>query len=103
MRNMLMAGTAGLFLALGAAGAAHAANPNVPSYSPYAIMGDDSARSAPLLPFVPFLSGGPGYDRGPDAGMTEGRAAYVDPDQGFGSDSPQYMAPEDRNLYSRGR
>lgn len=77
MRNVLMAGTAGLFLALGAAGAANAANPNVPSYSPYAIMAYDGSPSAPLLPFV---SGGPvfGSDRGPDAGMSEGRAAFID-------------------------
>ncbi len=39
MRTMLLIGTAGTFIAVGAIGnAAQAANPNVPSYSPYALM-----------------------------------------------------------------
>jgi hypothetical protein len=44
MRNLLAAGTAGLFLVFGAAGGvAHAQNPNVPSWSPYSIVGYDAA------------------------------------------------------------
>ena len=88
MRNLLMAGTAGLLLALGAVGAANADNPNVPSYSPYAIMGPGAASSP--MPWVV---------------VTEGRSAYVEADQGYGADlnGSQYTAPEDRNYYSRGR
>jgi hypothetical protein len=68
MRNMLMAGTAGLFIVLGAAGAANAANPNVPTYSPYTLMDipgsvpDVARTSKPLA----------------TADQVEGRAAYVD-------------------------
>ena len=40
MRNLVVAGTLGLFFALGASSdMANAGNPNVPSWSPYAIMG----------------------------------------------------------------
>jgi hypothetical protein len=37
MRNLLVAGTAGLMLAIGATGAAYANNPNVPAWSPLSI------------------------------------------------------------------
>jgi hypothetical protein len=37
MRNLLIAGTTGLMLALGAPGAAYANNPNVPKWSPLSI------------------------------------------------------------------
>jgi hypothetical protein len=65
MQNILLAGTAGVFLAVGAASAA---NPNVPSWSPYAIMGFDSA--------APTSNPGPRAD---EMARVEGRAAYVDP------------------------
>ena len=59
MRNLLLAGTAGLLVILGAAGVANAANPNASSWSPYAAMGyrDDARAMDP----------------------NDGRAAYVDP------------------------
>jgi hypothetical protein len=63
MRAMLMAGTAGLLLAFGAAGAANATNPNVPTWSPYAIMAYDAAPAPQAT----------GY-----SGTTESRAAYLD-------------------------
>jgi hypothetical protein len=37
MRNLLIAGTFGLILTIGAAGGAYANNPNVPSWSPLSI------------------------------------------------------------------
>jgi hypothetical protein len=40
MRNLLIAGTAGLLLAVGATGAAYANNPNVPIWSPLSINTD---------------------------------------------------------------
>ena len=40
MRNLLLAGTAGLVLTIGAAGAAYANNPNVPIWSPLSINTD---------------------------------------------------------------
>jgi hypothetical protein len=40
MRNLLIAGTAGLMLAVGATGAAYANNPNVPMWSPLSINTD---------------------------------------------------------------
>jgi hypothetical protein len=77
MRNALMAGTAGLFIVLGAAGTANAANPNVPTYSPYTLMNvpgsvPEAARTSKPV----FLADQTyGDDRGD---MAEGRAAYVD-------------------------
>jgi hypothetical protein len=64
MRKMLLIGTAGTFIALGAINnAAQAANPNVPSYSPYALM-DVGPMAAP----APV--------------MGEQRAAYLAPGNG---------------------
>jgi hypothetical protein len=61
MRTMLLIGTTGTFIALGAiSNAAQAANPNVPSYSPYALM--DVAPSA-----------------APEPAMGEHRSAYLAP------------------------
>jgi len=68
MRHVLIAATTVGLLAFASAGPASAANPNVPSWSPYAIGAYGAAPPAPVnLP-------------GPGAGMTEGRAAYVDGD-----------------------
>jgi hypothetical protein len=64
MRNLLLAGTAGLLLSVGAAGAANAANPNVPGWSPYSIMAYDAPPPPP-----------PMYH--PGRRMSEARAAYV--------------------------
>lgn len=49
MRKILLIGTAGTFVALGAvSNAAQAANPNVPSYSPYTLM-DVGPAPAPAM------------------------------------------------------
>ena len=58
MRNMVMAGTAGLLLSFGAVSAANAENPNVPSYSPYAIMAYD-ASPMPTAPMVEHRAADP--------------------------------------------
>jgi hypothetical protein len=65
MRNVLLAGTAGLFLALGAVGAANANNPNVPVWSPLSINTD---LGRPMHRYRAHR-------------MTEGRAAYTKPAQ----------------------
>jgi hypothetical protein len=84
MRNLLMAGTAGLFLALGAA-SAYA----VPQNSPYATMAPPGAVDG-------YTQGnGPMYN---DEPMVEGRSAYVDPDYGYsdpGYADPAYVYPDD--------
>jgi hypothetical protein len=82
MRNFLLAGTAGLLVALSAAGVANAANPNAPSWSPYAAMG--------------YQGDAPAMD------PNDGRAAYVDPgyhrhrhaQPGYGYDAD----PDARNM-----
>jgi hypothetical protein len=82
MRNLLLAGTAGLLVILGAAGVANAANPNVPSWSPYAAMGYQGDA--------------------PEMDPKDGRAAYVDPgyhrhrhaQPGYGYDTD----PDARNM-----
>jgi hypothetical protein len=76
MRNLLLAGAAGLFI-IGAASTASAytANPNAPNWSPYTIMGfagDDNIAANP------GYGGNPGYAVGTGPG-DEGRAAYVEP------------------------
>jgi hypothetical protein len=68
MRNILMAGTAGLLIALGAAGAANAANPNVPTYSPYTLMEIPGSVPDVARTSKPVAT----------ADQVEGRAAYVD-------------------------
>lgn len=73
MRGILAIGTAGLLSVLGAAGAADAANPNVPANSPYAVMGYDA-----------------GSDYRGSSGLTEGRAAYVEPDADYGRPGSVY-------------
>jgi hypothetical protein len=83
MRNLLLAGTAGLFLAIGAA-SAYA----VPQNSPYATMVPPDAvdgYSGSYGEQGPIYAD-PGYD-----GMTEGRAAYVDPE--YANDDPGYVDP----------
>src|SRR5580658_1768977 len=80
MRNLFLAGTAGLFLTLGAA-AAYA----VPQNSPYATMVPPDAVDG-------YVAGGPaygclGYAQGVDCaptGMIEGRSAFVDPEYAYG-------------------
>jgi hypothetical protein len=47
MRNLLIAGTVGFVLTIGAAGAAYASNPNVPIWSPLSI---NTNVSSPLEP-----------------------------------------------------
>lgn len=64
MRKMLLIGTAGALIALGAiSNAAQAANPNVPSYSPYTLMDVGSPAA-------------------PEPAMGEHRAAYLAPANG---------------------
>jgi hypothetical protein len=75
MRNLLLAGTAGLLLSVGAIGAASAANPNVPTSSPYAIQ-DVGPQTQP----PGYMDPGYAYDNGSGYGMVEGRSAYVDSD-----------------------
>jgi hypothetical protein len=78
MRNILLAGTAGLLLAAAVTMAnATEQNPNVPNWSPYAIMGFGGNANAYANP---GYGGNPGYPPRPaGVGMDEGRAAYVDP------------------------
>jgi hypothetical protein len=87
MRNLVMTGAAGLFLALGAAGA-QAANPNVPTFSPYTLM--DIPGSVPETE----RTSNPAWAYTRDTGMDEGRSAYVEPGayhrhvhQGWASDA----------------
>lgn len=81
MRNLLIVGIAGFFLAYGGV-AANAANPNVPSWSPYAIMAyspDYSSRPQPT-----------------ESRMTEHRAAYEEsasPNTNVASWSAYSMTP----------
>jgi hypothetical protein len=84
MRSLLLAGTAGLFLALGAA-SAYAVPPN----SPYATMVPPGAvdgyqQNGAVYP-------GYGNDDSDSPGIVEGRAAFVDPDYGY--DDPGYVDP----------
>src|ERR1700726_4964877 len=76
LRNLIMAGRAGLLLALGVTGAANAANPNVPASSPYALL-DVAPSSAAPHNGRGYLDDGHGNDRGPLRGTTERRAAYT--------------------------
>jgi hypothetical protein len=81
MRNLLLAGTAGLFLSLGAA-TAYA----VPQNSPYATMVPPDAVDG-YVADNGLSNGCQGYvqDVGcPPAGMTEGRSAFVDPEYAYG-------------------
>jgi hypothetical protein len=77
MRNLLLAGTAGLLMVVGVARAASAyeANPNVPNWSPYSIMGFAGTSDGYANP---GYGGNPGYPAGTQP-MDEGRSAYVDP------------------------
>jgi hypothetical protein len=77
MRNLLLAGTAGLFLTLGAA-AAYA----VPQNSPYATMVSPDAVDGYSTDNYPNYG---------NSGMIEGRSAYVDPQYGY--DNPGYVDP----------
>jgi hypothetical protein len=80
MRNLLLAGTAGLFLALGAA-TAYA----VPQNSPYATMVPPDAVDGYVADNGPAY-GCQGYaqDAGCPGGMIEGRSALVDPEYAYG-------------------
>ncbi|WP_158813650.1 hypothetical protein [Methylocapsa sp. S129] len=104
MRNVLLAGTAGLFVSLAVAGAANAANPNTPTWSPYTLM--YVPGSVPEV--TPTSNPVWAYNRY----AIEGRAAYIDeaprahryrynapgqPDQIFGdgsSDSDHLINPD---------
>jgi hypothetical protein len=85
MRNLLIAGTVGFVLTIGAAGAAYASNPNVPIWSPLSINTN---------------VGHPMY-RHHSSRMSEGRAAYIaktQPEQQIfsnGSSEGQHLAPPD--------
>jgi hypothetical protein len=87
MRSLLLAGSAGLFLALGAANAYA-----VPQNSPYATMVPPDAvdgytpNGGAFYPDQTY-----GYEDGSPSGTVEGRAAYVDPDDGY--DGPGYVDP----------
>ena len=104
MRNILLAGTTGLFLALGAA-SAYA----VPQNSPYATMVPPGAVDGDAGPYGQQYPAYPdsGY---PDGYMTEGRSAYVDPayvdgDPGYvdpGYDYGYYGAPIGGGFYYGG-
>ena len=72
MRNLLLAGTAGLLFAFGAAGAANANNPNVPTWSPYSINTDLPGRTL-FRHHTRRLAEGRSADK-----LTEGRAADVE-------------------------
>jgi hypothetical protein len=79
LRNLLLAGTAGLVLTIGAAGAAYANNPNVPIWSPLSINTDigrpmyrhhsyrtsehSAAFVAPTPPDRPIFSNGSSEDQ----------------------------------------
>jgi hypothetical protein len=79
MRNLLLAGTAGLFLALGAA-TAYAVPPN----SPYATMVPPGAvDGATQDDGAVYADQGYGYYDGNPSGAIEGRAAFVDSDYGY--------------------
>jgi hypothetical protein len=86
MRSLLLAGTAGLFLALGAANA-FAAAPN----SPYAIMVPPDAVDGYPQNGAAYPGQRYGYDDVDSSGMVEGRTAFVDPDYGY--DDPGYVDP----------
>ena len=89
MRSILMAGTAGLFLVLGA-GYANADNCEVPYNSPYRTMGAWSSACGDY--------GGPTY-----GSIVEGRSAYVDPDYDPGYVYPDYdNTPLDGGFYFGG-
>ena len=87
MRNLLLAGSAGLFLALGAANAYA-----VPQNSPYATMVPPGAvdgytsYGTPVYPDQTY-----GYEDANPSGAVEGRAAYVDSDDGY--DGSGYVDP----------
>ena len=88
MRGLLLAGTAGLFLAFGAANA-YAVPPN----SPYATMVPPDAVDGYSQNGVAYPDQGYGYVYGDanSSGTIEGRAAFVDPDYGY--DDPGYVDP----------
>lgn len=72
MRNILIAGSAGLLLALTGVGAANANNPNVPTWSPYSI-NTNLSRGTLFHRHVHGTAAARAADK-----MTEGRAAYVE-------------------------
>jgi hypothetical protein len=82
MRNILLAGSAGLLIALSAAGVAKANNPNVPIWSPYSLNTN---------------VGEPVRHHWHRAGMTEGRAAATTDTQtqifSDGSSDQNFMGP----------
>jgi hypothetical protein len=86
MRNILMAGTAGLILAIGAVGAANAHNANVPTWSPLSI---NTNLAQPMHRYRAH-------------GMSEGRSTYVTPERtnqifSNGSSEAEHMATPDND------
>jgi hypothetical protein len=83
LRNLLLTGTAGLFLALGAANAYA-----VPQNSPYATIVPPGAVDGYSYDNRPaYGDQGYGYEREP---MVERRSTYVDPEYGYGD--PAYAS-----------
>lgn len=87
MRSLLLAGTAGLLIALGATGAYA-----VPANSPYATMVPPGAVDGATAPDydAPYMDQGYGYDDAGPPAMIEGRSAYVDADDGAAYVDPGY-------------
>jgi hypothetical protein len=92
MRNLLLAGTAGLFVALGGA-SAYA----VPASSPYATMVPPAAVDG-YVPPAPLVVERP-------ARLYEGRSAYIAPDGTMVGPArvvgPAYVAPPPAVVYER--
>jgi hypothetical protein len=93
MRNLLIAGTAGLFLTLGAANAYA-----VPANSPYATMVPPGLVDGATAPdnSMDYM--------GSDPNLVEGRSAYIDPDyayddSGYDDYGPQYYGPMGGGFY----
>jgi hypothetical protein len=96
LRNLLLTGTAGLFLALGAANAYA-----VPQNSPYATIVPPGAVDGYNYDPAPVY-GDQGYGS-EGAPMVEGRSAYVYPDYDAGYVDPGYgYAPPDGGFYFGG-
>ena len=100
MRNLLLAGVAGLFLAIGAADANA-----VPQNSPYATMVPPNAVDGYAVGNGPVYGGEDyGYESEP---AVQGRSAYVDPEYGYGdpayASNYEYPAPLGGGFYGMGR
>ena len=100
MRNLLLAGAAGLFLAIGAANAYA-----VPQNSPYATLVPPNAVDGYDSGSGPVYGGQDyGYESEP---TVQERSAYVDPEYGYGdpayASNYEYPAPRGGSFYGMGR